>query len=284
VCLTRRYGEGSRRFRRRRSRFDLRTLRHLRLPCVARPELRYSARSTTTGSTRVARRAGSQLASTATAASSSGMARNASGIVHAHAVQHPRQRTRHARARAPRRAPPGRREPRALPHDHAQHVAATGAERHADADLAGALRDGVRHHAVHADGREQHGDRGERAEHAAVQPVRPRGVVAYLAIVRTSYAGSVGSSARSCRRTAGATGAGSPGRAHEHRHRAPAEPRVRQVDLQPRLRALLAHLLVVQPARDAHHGEPRGAVDLRHAHAPAHRALARATAARPAPC
>ena len=49
------------------------------------------------------------------------------------------------------------------------------AERDADADFARPLRDAVRHDAVEADGREQHGDDGEagqqpRHEHAAARP------------------------------------------------------------------------------------------------------------------
>ena len=52
-----------------------------------------------------------------------------------------------------------------MPQEQAADVAGGGAERHPDADFAGALRGDVRDHAVDADDAEEERDRGSDAEH-----------------------------------------------------------------------------------------------------------------------
>src|SRR5271155_2239329 len=59
---------------------------------------------------------------------------------------------------------PKQNESQAVAHDHAENVAGLRAERHAQTDFAGALRDQIGEHAENSGGGEQQGDGGKSAE------------------------------------------------------------------------------------------------------------------------
>ena len=63
-------------------------------------------------------------------------------------------------------------ESESLAHHEAHDVATCGADGHADTNLARALRDSVRHHAVYPDRREDKSEQSENAEGSARQPRR----------------------------------------------------------------------------------------------------------------
>ena len=95
------------------------------------------------GSTRVARRAGMTMASSATAASAAAIDDVGERVGRRHAPEERRADPReHQRGGGADDEAEGD-QPHAVAQDHAEHGARGGAERHADADLLRALRDGV---------------------------------------------------------------------------------------------------------------------------------------------
>ena len=126
------------------------------------------------GSTRVARRAGNQLAPSATSTSSATTPTNVSGS--RGATPYSRLAASCVAPRAPidaeHDADERRRQP--VPHREAADVLGPRAERHANADLVRALRDLVADHGRETDGREHQCDHGERRQQRHVEPRRRR--------------------------------------------------------------------------------------------------------------
>ena len=67
---------------------------------------------------------------------------------------------------------PGERDFPSLAQDQAKNVRGLRSERHAHANFVGTLRDGIRNHAIDADGREDHGERAEESEEQQREPRR----------------------------------------------------------------------------------------------------------------
>ena len=135
----------------------------------------HSQRSARTGSTAAARRAGSQLASTATAvkkAVTESSVTGSDGLTFTRKA--PRRRAAANAPREPERQSGERHGERAPKHQQSD-VAASGAEGHADADLPGPLGDHVRHHPVESERGEQGGDRAEAGQHRRSDPLRQHG-------------------------------------------------------------------------------------------------------------
>ena len=163
-----------------------------------------------------------------------------------------------------------------LPQDERQHPAAAGAERHADANLARLLADGVTRDAVNADRREQ---QRERAENRQQRHVRSR------SFERARYAfaqrleledGQSGSSSATTRRTGLVSAAGVARGAHVQRRGRDVLLRQRLVDERNRLLCETVVFAVLHHA--CHFG---GRVVTEEAEPPADRRLRRATASRP---
>ena len=150
-----------------------------RLPPIMFPDPDYSARSATIGSTRVARRAGDSTPaprpdeharrSRRTSAGSAGRTPNSSVVSSAppHRATGDAQRARRCAVTC-----------RPSPTTSRKTSRARGAERHPHADLRGALRDRIGHHAVDADRRQrerQHRERRRRATRRSAAARSSRG-------------------------------------------------------------------------------------------------------------
>jgi hypothetical protein len=118
-------------------------------------------------------------------------------------------RARRRPARAHDEAPGGELE--ALLDDHAQHMTGLRAESHAHADLLRALRNGVGHHAVEADGGQQQGDGAEHGHEAGGDFLRIERCADELLERRGVKDGDVGIEARTWARSVESTLSGSPG-------------------------------------------------------------------------
>ena len=134
-----------------------RNMRHACLMSLRKVSIRYSSRKAFIGSMRAARRAGSQLATSAHAIMTSGPATNATAIAEARSCRErwPRGRCRRGRARGRWRArsPTTFMQPSSTMRTTARRPAPSA---HPDANFARALAHGVRDDAVQAHGREQH--------------------------------------------------------------------------------------------------------------------------------
>ena len=136
---------------------------------VEQPAAGYSARSAIIGSTRVARRAGTSVATSDTSATSATTTAKVSGIARADAEQDVLDRVAPATVGEPEREPEADAAARARPAREPcrstmpQDAAAVGAERHAHAELLRALADRERHHAVDADRRPARSPRRRRS-------------------------------------------------------------------------------------------------------------------------
>ena len=125
---------------------------------------------------------------------------------------------------------------RALPDDQQQNRARRGAQRHANAQLARALRDEVRHHAVDADRRQAQGERRQTASAAASRTAaRPATCSRASAMLVTRYIGNSGSSARICWRTLSVSASGDRLAADDDSERARRKLQVRQVHRRARV-------------------------------------------------
>ena len=89
-----------------------------------------------------------------------------------HAVEHLRQHEAEAERGDEAEADADERQPHALAHDEAEHVGAPRAERHADADLARAAGDRVRHDRVEPHHREEQADEALDRRHGRAHPER----------------------------------------------------------------------------------------------------------------
>ena len=103
------------------------------------------------------------MASVAAAISASGIADERRGIVGGDAEDQRRHQARQPEGERKPHDQAGADGQHAAPEDHGEHVVPLRAQRHADADLVGLLRDHVGHHAIHADGREQQRQHTENA-------------------------------------------------------------------------------------------------------------------------
>ena len=151
-----------------------------------------SARSARIGEIDAARRAGMIAATNAHAPSDNGADRERQRIPELHAVELRGEQVAGADGqRQPEHEPEPDAPERAAQH-HADDVAAAGAERHADADLVGPLRDGVGRDAVEPDRREHERDDPEQpreARHGALL-IERRDPPAAAASARWSRSGS----------------------------------------------------------------------------------------------
>ena len=125
-----------------------------------------------TGWTRLARRAGSQAASSAAAARTSGTPTNVSGSERVDLEQQPAQQAcRDEREDQPERAA-GDHQSEAARDEQPHDARPVGAERHADADLLRPLRDAVADHAVEADGGQRQRQHPEGGQDEGGEPLR----------------------------------------------------------------------------------------------------------------
>ncbi len=96
----------------------------------------------------------------------------------ADAVEQVGHQAAQATAQSPsRRAMPMTRQQQPLAQHHAPHLAARRPEREADAQLAGPLADGVRHHAVDADRRQRERQAAEDGQQQGAHPRRPQRLI-----------------------------------------------------------------------------------------------------------
>ena len=126
------------------------------------------SRSAIIGSTRVARTRGNQRRDQASGAQRTGGDRERRQIERADAVEHAANRARDEHRRHETDDDAGRQHRQAVPDDESDRPAAARAERHPQSDLARALADGVRQHAVNAErGQEQRGAGKQRQQRGA---------------------------------------------------------------------------------------------------------------------
>ena len=152
----------------------------------------YSYRNAVTGLSRVACRAGIKQAVTPTATSRIVIDTSVIGSVGPVCTSKLRRSLPTPKAPANPIVRPIRELYHAPPEDQVPHLMRLGAERHADADLLRALRDGVGGHRIEADRRQDDGDAGKhrehRAEHADV-PTLLREVLIHRPDVRQRHVG-----------------------------------------------------------------------------------------------
>ncbi len=114
-----------------------------------------SRRSATSGSTRMARRAGIQVATSATTPSTAITPPNVIGSVTTHPEQQRLQQPRHRQRRRGADGETGTDEAETAPQHQPQDFTGVGSQRHADANLLRSPRDVLRQHAVDANRRQQ---------------------------------------------------------------------------------------------------------------------------------
>ena len=153
-----------------------RAQRSIRSKRCAGSRRRHSARSATSGSTFVARRAGTQLAIPATQSNAAATAANVSGSVGVTPYSTPCITLVSTSAAPIPTTTPSSGEPQPTPDDHPPHGAGSRAERDANADLAGALRDEIGEHAVDPQRSEHESHRAEETEKDGEQSRAGHGV------------------------------------------------------------------------------------------------------------
>ena len=132
-----------------------------RLPARGLSRRAHSAPSAMTGSTWVARRTGSTVASTAARASIVAAASQRERVRRAHAVEEPREHPGCGERGDEARGQTGAHHPRALAHHEPGDPSRVRADGHPDANLLRALPHRVGHHAVEAHRGEHQGEDGE---------------------------------------------------------------------------------------------------------------------------
>jgi hypothetical protein len=120
----------------------------------------------------MARRAGTTLAMSATSVSTAGTAMNGDGIDRAHLIEEAPDEPRHDERDRQADGDAAERQPQAARDHEAEHGRPIGADGHADADLARALADQVRQHAVNADCGKRERERREQTEQQSREPRR----------------------------------------------------------------------------------------------------------------